>query len=174
VCVFVNMSVLFIGVSNDSLILVIIVTVAWLSGRSFGHVLKCMHFAVLSKLECVWRCRLVPARAARCATCLWTFGSINLPQAFYLRRATQTNKITWTCIIARIRFNHMYPVGQKYKANGFRRPWLYDRQWNALYFHVVSGRLWARVSRRWRNLFCMFGYWSNIGKKFGRSCKYSN
>ena len=109
-CVFVNMSVLFIGVSNDSLILVIIVTVAWLSGRSFGHVLKCMHFAVLSKLECVWRCRLVPARAARCATCLWTFGSINLPQAFYLRRATQTNKITWTCIIARIRFNHMYPV----------------------------------------------------------------
>jgi len=47
------MSVLFIGVSNDSLILVIIVTVAWLSGRSFGHVLKCMHFAVLSKLECV-------------------------------------------------------------------------------------------------------------------------
>jgi hypothetical protein len=76
-----------------------------------------MDFTVQSKLECVWRCRLVPATAARCATCLWTFGSVNLPQAFYLRRTTQIHKRTSTCIMPRRRFNQMYPVGQQYKTN---------------------------------------------------------
>jgi len=94
------------------------VTLAWLSGRSFGDILGCMNFAVQTKLECVWRCRLVPARAARCATCLWTFGSVNLRQAFYLRRTTQIHNRTWTCITPRIRFNQMYFVGQQYKTNG--------------------------------------------------------
>jgi len=100
-----------------------------------------MNFAVHTKLECIWRCRLVPARAARCATCLWTFGSVNLPQAFYLRRTTQIHKRTWTCITPRIRFNQMYFVGQQYKTNGLG----FMNVSRALCIFTLSGRLWAQV-----------------------------